>query len=245
MKRLFPLLISLIIMMCTAAAIAAPVDYEGISLEKIAPYTVGKWCDESGHHWVDLTSDRINGVRISNAENIEINGSDGSADLIIADISGDWTLKVTWHNGDDGRYITLDGLKLVPMKNQAPVCETIGGIYLDMSQDALKRVYGQGNILSDEQVYDMCGVNCDGWYYPNDKLIITIDYRTSTVDRIIMLQGSDKFLDNSMLNVSSPLDKYPGIYGFDKVPAAGDVFDLGYGEKLSFADYPRSIMLTL
>ena len=177
MKRLFPLVISLIIMLCSAAAIAAPVYYEGISLEKIAPYTVGKWCDESGHHWVDLTPDRINGVRISNAENIEINGSDGSADLIIADISGDWTLKVTWHNGDDGRYITLDGLKLVPMKNQAPVCETIGGIYLDMSQDALKRVYGQGNILSDEQVYDMCGVNCDGWYYPNNKLIITIDYR--------------------------------------------------------------------
>ena len=245
MKRLLMVFSSLVLLCSCCIAFAAP--NEGTRLNQLMDSIGGVWCDKSGHRPVNFSDNKLNGLRISDAQNFAGDKYNGSATITILGKEGTQFVNVYWSTVAGKKTLSLgDSLTFTPKTSDIKHPETVGGLSLDMTMDEVENKYG-GNerILTPLETRALCGIDDISWYYENIGLIVTFDNNTFTVDRLIILKGASTAFDRSVLNADSPLDKYAGIYGWKKNPAPGDVLNLGAGEDMSFVYYPQLVMLKL
>ncbi|MCR5176969.1 MAG: hypothetical protein K6C05_09000 [Anaerovibrio sp.] len=216
------------------------------NLDRMYDCIGGTWIDQNGHRPVEITNSALNGVRIADAENFVGDAATGSATLTLADLSGTKFMNVYWATVSGRKTIRLnDSLVLAPMRAAASHTETVGGLYLDMKMTDLLAKYGAARNLTPAETQERCGLLVGSWYYQDIGLIVTFDPCTYTIDRLIVLEDSDTAFDRSMLNASSDLDKYVGIYGWKNKLKSGDVVSMGSGESMSFKYYPAAVILQL
>lgn len=261
MKRLACMLGMLLCFLCTAAGMpglglpglsggtaeaAYSVDEE---IQRFLACIEGKWVDANGHRGTRILSgyDGINNFRITNIRDWQGDERDGSAVITIMERRGSREMQVKYHREGSHSRLWLDNrLLLVPEMAEKQHAESVGGVHLDMTIMEMLKLYGPpAKALSEAETKAICGVEAYGWYYQQDGWLVTFDPSVNTVDRIFLLKGSKKYLDRVVLNADSPLERFAGLYGFAKVPARGDVMDLGHQEYLSFAGYPDYICLSI
>lgn len=217
-------------------------------VQDFLPCITGTWADEQGHRKVHIFggTEGINTFRIVAIKDWQGNKLDGSAVITVMEKRATRDMAVEYHRGENS-YLVLDNrLKLVPAENEKHHAETVGGVMLDMPMMGLLKLYGPPQEYLDEAAtQSLCGVESYSWYYRNEGWLATFDPCTNTVDRIFLFAGSQKFLDNVVLNADSDLSRFAGLYGFSKTPAKGDIFHLGEQEYLSFAGYPDYICLSI
>lgn len=228
----------------------ASAEYSGERhLADFLPCITGVWVDENGHRRMDIFSGQngVNTCRVMDMRDWQGDAGEGSAVIIIMEKQGVHEMSVEYHRNGGDSWLLLDGrLKMVPEQQEKRHAESVGGVTLDMPMMQLLQLYGAPYAyLKPEDTQALCGVSSYGWHYKNEGWLVTFDSTSGTVDRIFLFPGSTRFLDNTVLNCDSPLERFAGLYGFARTPAAGDNFPLGEQEYLSFAGYPDYICLTI
>ncbi len=246
MRRIFVMLL-LLAGLCAHTAFA---EYSGDrQVQEFIPCIAGIWVDENGHRQMHIFGGRdgINTFRITAIRDWEGSDSNGSAVITVMEKRGSREMPVEYHRDGADSWLLLDGrLRLVPEQAEKVHAESVGGVFLDMPMMQLLYLYGPpAEYLEEAATKALCGVESYAWYYRNEGWLVTFDRSSSTVDRIFLFPGSSKFLDRSVLNCDSPLERFAGLYGFARKPAAGDSFHLGQHEYLSFAGYPGYICLSI
>ena len=240
-------LLLLTVLMCLLAS--RGMAYSGDEkVQEFLPCITGTWVDEQGHRKVHIFGGTagINTFRIVAIKDWQGSMVEGTAEITIMEKRASRDMSVEYHRGESSYLILDKRLKLVPEKSEKIHAETVGGVMLDMPMMGLLKLYGPPQEYLDEaSTKSLCGVESYSWYYKNEGWLATFDPCTSTVDRIFIFAGSQKFLDTVVLNADSDLSRFAGLYGFSKIPAKGDVFHLGEQEYLSFAGYPDYICLSI
>lgn len=246
MRRIF----LLVLVLAGLFVPSASAEYSGDQqVREFIPCIAGIWVDESGHRQMHIFGgqDGINTFRITSIRDWQGNSQDGSAVITVMEKRGSREISVEYHRDGAESWLLLDGrLKVVPEQHEKVHAESVGGVMLDMPLMQLLRLYGPPtDYLEEAATQALCGVEGYAWYYRNEGWLVTFDRNSSTVDRIFLFPGSSKFLDRAVLNCDSPLERFVGLYGLHKTPAAGDIFHLGQQEYLSFAGYPDYICLSI
>lgn len=237
------------VLMCLCLSVASA-EYSGeTQIQKFLPNIAGDWTDSNGHRGIHISGsgNGINTFRFMDLLSWDGDDRDGTAVIRVMEKRDARDMKVVYHRDGANSYLILDDrVRMVPKTGEKQHVESVGGVKLDMTLMDLLRLYGPPTEdWHETTTKGMLGVKAHAWYYKNDGWAVTFDKSTNTVDRIYLMTGSTKFLDNVVLNADSPLEKFSGYYGFSKVPAAGDVFDLGQQEYLHFLGYPRFISLSI
>lgn len=246
MRRIF----MLVLVLAGLFVPSASAEYSGDQqVREFIPCIAGIWVDEAGHRQMHIFGgqDGINTFRITSIRDWQGNSQDGSAVITVMEKRGSREMSVEYHRDGADSWLLLDGrLKVVPEQHEKVHAESVGGVMLDMPLMQLLRLYGPPtDYLEEAATQALCGVEGYAWYYRNEGWLVTFDRNSSTVDRILLFPGSSKFLDRAVLNCDSPLERFAGLYGLHKTPAAGDIFHLGQQEYLSFAGYPGYICLSI
>lgn len=263
MRKTISVLAALLMLSCSAAALAAekavPEEQADVKaavfiddqtgVPRLEQAIEGNWVDQRGHRPISIKNGQLNGYAITGAKNFTGDAVNGSCTMTVIDLTGNHFVPARWATADGQRTLTLcgeDGVSIVMVPGESNVKhgESISGITLDMKLDALKATNGAPDrILTGPETQKLCGVYDVSWYW-NTGMIVTYDARTLTVDRIFILADSSCAFDRSVLNCQSPLQRYADLYGFG-VPAVGSKIDMGNGEIMDFTLYPHAMSLSL
>ncbi|MBO6246453.1 MAG: hypothetical protein J6N55_09260 [Anaerovibrio sp.] len=244
MRRIVTVFLSLVMLLSCTMAFAATT--EKGPLPQFMNAVEGSWCDQNGHRMVVFGDYMMNGIRVSEANNVAGDQLNGSATITIIGRTGVDFVNVYWNTVAGKRSINMGGnMPMVPFATTPQYPETIGGLHLDMTEPELSNKYGPGTLLTPSETMALCGINAESWYYKDIGLLATFDQQTFTVDRLILVKGATTAFDISALNADSPLYKYAAIYGWSYTPAPGDVVDMGHGQSMNFKYYPQAVMIQL
>ncbi len=82
--------------------------------------------------------------------------------------------------------------------------ESLGGVYLEMLQSDVEKLYGRAPIVKGKSLYQT-------WYYPDTKW--AVKFYNGLVSRIAIPKGSYRRFDNSGLNAYNNYLEYKRAYG--------------------------------
>lgn len=244
MRRIVTVFLSLVMLLSCTMTFAATT--EKGPLPQFMNAVEGSWCDQNGHRMVVFGDYMMNGIRVSEANNVAGDQLNGSATITIIGRTGVDFVNVYWNTVAGKRTINMGGsMPMMPFAAAPQYPETIGGLHLDMTEPELSNKYGPGTLLTPSETMALCGISAESWYYKDIGLLATFDQQTFTVDRLILVKGATTAFDISALNADSPLYKYAAIYGWSYTPAPGDVVDMGHGQSMNFKYYPQAVMIQL
>lgn len=164
----------------------------------------GMWYDKNDEAFFNIYGDTINGYKVVDISNFAGGGNHFVADfkLFIKDHYG--ILRMEINKMGKVHYITVNNQ--ITLKNvkgnyyKTNHFESIGGIYLGMTETEVLKFYGQPDRKDN-----------DSWYY--DKENWRIRFENGVVAFIYIYQGSPKKLDRSGLNIANSIDEYRDKYG--------------------------------
>ncbi|MBR1398165.1 MAG: hypothetical protein IJ563_11635 [Selenomonadaceae bacterium] len=202
-------------MICSAGSVT--------QLDKI----VGNWYDSSGNMSLVIGKDySINGCKIVK---LEITGGDYGGSTYQAKIlekNGYRDIKIFITSGRDyHELIVIDNNAYRRTKNPR-YYESIGGIYLGMSQNQVLALYGQPSEIDNRYDYPIWKYNKDGF---------NISFAGDVVDGITIYPNGSRRFDKSGLSANDSNATYEKKYN-SKVEAADlcNRMIIGYGEVIYF-----------
>ena len=221
---------------------------------KILSKLQGQWYDQEGNVVLDFQGNTVNGCAIVGVYRPAGGGTDFSCIIRIVEAERYRDMPVicesmypaSYHahiilNGDD--YDISKGTLL--MRTTEPrYYESVGGIGLDMTEDAVRAKYGSPDGM--EQKRDSRGRLWKGftvWTY--QKLGLELTKRQQRVREIRIYRSGDRHVDRTGFNCANLPYEFRSAYGFPIAPKPGQngAYGIGHGEYLWFNDYPNSITL--
>lgn len=206
-------------------------EYFSRSVTELQPM-IGNWYDSHGNIALTIGSDySINGCKILAVDSDCISGG-GYYRVLIAEKGGpryielsDWGTDIRDYHG----YLRVNRKILLRNTKNPRYVESIGGIYIGMSESEVLKLYGKPSKVD----YD------NNWAYSNIGLNISFD--GGVVIRIEIYNYGDRKFDWSGLSARNSKQDFADKYG-SEVSRRGNL-DIGHNEIISFKN--DSVILRL
>lgn len=208
----------------------------------------GQWYDQEGNVVLDFQGNTVNGCAIVGVYHLAGAARDFSGIIRIVEAEGYRDMPVICENMYSDSYhshIILNGDNHDPSKStllmrttEPRYYESVGGIGLDMTEDAVRAKYGSPDRMEQKRGSTV-------WIYQKLGLELTICQQR--VCNIKIYQYGDRHFDRTGFNCANLPYEFQSAYGFQTVPKPGQfgAFGIGHGEYLWFNDYPNSISLNM
>lgn len=212
----------------------------------------GDWYDEYGNKLVTVQDNNINGCEIVSVYDIVGGGGLAHGTFRLRENEQEWDVKLSWNiRKSSGDSLSING-NLMLHKAKDYYYESIDGIHLGMSPEAVKQKLGEPTQILDKdnpvQIGD--GKYYSGWCYKDKGLIIS--FTNGGADRITLPNGSKLRFDKSGLNCSNSPEEFAKAYSMHSVPQWQQPDDfytspcgIGNGEYLYFGKNMRNVTLTV
>ena len=192
---------------------------------------LGDWYNTNGELAMTVENDAINGCAILGGSELGM-VYPTSGTLRIAEADKVRSMKLEVFGNDMHQYLIVDGQLALRRSLNPEHFESMGGIYLGMTEDELLHYYGK----PDSKVVDKGQVR---WEYSGDKFAVL--FKSNIVVGIRIYNGSNRHFDRSGLGAADAPEVYAQKYGMTEVPTldgrAGGVSvhaSIGSGEYIFF-----------
>lgn len=205
------------------------------------PNLDGAWYDSEGQLVLTIRDGYVNGCKILSTFDF-VGGNPGACTLRIEEAGGFKDLHVgfyTYDATDTHNYLVLEGKRALRRTLKPRYFESIGGIYIGMSQKQLRELYGSPSRENEGE-----------WYY--DKEELTVEFLGDLVSSVSIFLHSPLHFDRSGLKCDSSPAAFQKYYQLDRLPkeqlppGESEVpYAIGHGEYIFFNPYPKSVGLTI
>lgn len=240
MRKIFSTMVLMMVLVLAVSAGCFAEAAEEMDASAWLEPSLGDWYSNNGELALSVQSDALNGCAITGASDLTASyPRTGTFEVAEPEKSRTMTLEV--FGNDIHQYLIVDGTTAL-RRSQAPeYFESMGGIYLGMSETDLLHYYGKpaNTVEENGQVR---------WEYDTDKFAVILKGHMVTGVRIY--QGSTRHFDRSGLGSKDTPASYAQTYGMNDVPEipAGDAaasahMSIGQGEYMFFT--PSYVQLTV
>lgn len=245
-KKGFILLLTTFMVLCFISLVMAN-DVKSNIVSKLQ----GKWHDINGNAILNIQDNTVNGCAIVGIYQPSGGESDFSCIIRIIEADGYRDLSVIGENLQNDSYhahIILNGNNqtnresTLLMKTEAAKCyESVGGIYLDMTEKEVLTKYGNPDQIQHLKSW----INLDTWKYEKLGLELTMRYQRVWIIKIY--KNGNRHFDRTGLNCANEIYEFQFAYRFNRIPRAGQygAYSVGHGEYLWFDNYPNSITMSM
>ena len=196
---------------------------------------LGDWYSTKGNLAMSVQNGQINGCAILGGENLGM-VYPTSGTLQIAEANQNRSMKLEVFGNDSHQYMIVDDKLALRRSVREEHFESMGGIYLGMTEEDLLHYYGK----PDSKTADGDRVR---WEYTKDKFAVI--FKSNIVVGVRIYQGSSRHFDRSGLGSADSPEVYAQKYGMAEVPvipakagAASAHTSIGHGEYMYFtSDY--------
>lgn len=213
---------------------------------KILSKLQGQWYDQEGDVVLDFQGNTVNGCEIVGVYRPAGGGTDFSCIIRIVEAEGYRDMPVICESMYPASYhshIILNGDNhdrskgtLLLRTTEPRYYESVGGIGIDMTEDAVRAKYGSPDRMEQKKGMTI-------WTY--QKLGLELTMYKQRVQIIKIYQYGDRHFDRTGFNCANLPYEFQTAYGFKTAPKPGQygAYGIGHGEYLWFNDYPNSITL--
>lgn len=215
---------------------------------KVLSKLQGQWYDKEGNVVLDFQDNTVNSCPVIGVYRVAGGGGDFSCIVRIVESDGyrdlpldcDCLYPDSYHPHVILKGYAKDGSKntLLLRTLEPQYYESVGGIYLDMTEEAVRAKYGNPDTIIPK-------TNGAVWSYQRIGLELTMMYQR--VHSIRIYRNGNRRFDRTGFNCENMPYEFQSAYGFRGLPKAGVL--AGYkvvpGEYMWFNDYPNSITLSM
>ena len=169
---------------------------------------LGDWYSTKGNLALTVQEDAINGCPILGGSELGMLYP-SSGTLRIAEGDHVRSMKLEVFGNDMHQYLIVDDTLALRRSLQAEHFESMGGIYLGMTEEELLHYYGK----PDSRTQDNGMVR---WEYKADKFAVI--YKSNIVVGVRLYAGCDRHFDRSGLGAADAPEAYAEKYGMAEVP---------------------------
>ena len=205
------------------------------------PKLDGSWYDSEGQLVLTIQDGYVNGSKILSTFDF-VGGNPGACTMRIEEAGGFRDLQVgfyTYDATDTHNYLVLEGKRALRRTPEPRYFESIGGIYIGMSQKQLRELYGPPTKQEENE-----------WYY--DKQELRLEFLGDLVSSVRIYLHSPLKFDRSGLKCDSSPAAFQKYYQLERLPKeklepgeAEAPQAIGHGEYIFFDPYPKSAGLTI
>jgi len=218
---------------CFAQAQEANIDG---ALEWLEP-AVGDWYSTKGNLAMTIQDKYINACQILSASELTF-GYPRSGNFEVAETGQNRTLKLELFGHNVHQYLLVDGKLLLRRSLRPEYFESLGGIYLGMTEEELLHYYGKPS----SKVNDGDMVR---WEYDKDKF--AVEFKSNIVVAMRLYKLSSRHFDRSGLGAADSPENYAQVYSMEETPVipkeantVSAAYAIGHGEFMSFSpDYTQ------
>lgn len=184
----------------------------------------GTWYDNTGKDVLYIDQNGINGFAVKSITDLAGGGGHGIGTFRILENGNYKDLRIEWNTTGQTKYLILNhGVTLQNTPNVQHF-ESIGGIYLGMTDKEVLKAYGTPNSLEDGKLSKRIT-----WSYTNDGW--KISFYNGRVDQITILKNGSRRLDISGYNCDNSLGEFAEFYNVKNI-RVGAPIHIAKGEYL-------------
>lgn len=191
----------------------------------------GEWYSTKGNLVMTIEGNTINGCTVTDPKDCTYDYP-RTGTFTIHEQTGDRTIKMDLMGHKSHQYLIVDNEMPLRRSLNADRYESIGGVYLGMTQEDLTAAYGQPSSTAEDQ-------GTDRWIYDNHHMDAYL--QGGIVIGIRIYDGSDLKFDKSGLTASDTAGAYAKSYELETTPevpteanAISKAYKLPQGEYLRF-----------
>ena len=196
----------------------------------------GTWYTLDGNVAYNISGSTINGKKIVDISGLAGGGSNFACTIHMQDSS---TMRLSFTNAGYDKtelhqYMSTNGQSY--RRSALPqYYETVGGIYLGMSENQLYALYGVPNFTQDSHGRKQLGYS---------ELGLEIDIRDGMVTQITIYSYGDRAFDRSGLSAKNSPTAFRQAYGLNK-DIGNYANDIGHNEYIWYSQLDNSVTLSL
>lgn len=184
----------------------------------------GTWYDNTGKAVLYIDQNGINGFAVKSITDLAGGGGHGIGTFRILENGNYKDLRIEWNTTGQTKYLILNhGVTLQNTPNVQHF-ESIGGIYLGMTDKEVLKAYGTPNSIEDGKLSKRIT-----WSYTNDGW--KISFYKGRVDQITILKNGSRRLDISGYNCDNSLGEFAEFYNVKNI-RVGAPIHIAKGEYL-------------
>lgn len=174
---------------------------------------VGEWYNSTGELTLAIDGATIGGATVTDATDCTY-GYPRVGTFQLSDNAGTRSMHLELFGNKSHQYLVVDNKTLLRRSLTPEYNESMGGIYLGMSKEALVQLYKEPTTKTTER-------NQDCWQYDSHKFAVL--FKNDVIVSIIIYKDSDRRFDKSGLGPNDSPAAYAGVYGWSEMPvvAAG------------------------
>ena len=165
----------------------------------------GDWYTTKGEFAMTIEGDSLNGNKINDMSNCTF-GYPRTGTFTINENNAPRNIKLEVLGNKSHQYLVIDGITLLRRSQFPAYNESVGGIYLGMTKDALQSLYKEPTSSTKEN-----DVEC--WNYDTHKFAVL--FKNDIVSAIRLFKGSDRKFDKSLLGADDTPAAYASAYSFE------------------------------
>jgi len=200
----------------------------------------GDWYSTKGNLTMTIQGDYINNCKILGAQSCTYDYPQEGT-FCVAEAAGNRNIKMDLFGNNVHQYLIIDDKMVLRRSIHPEYNESVGGIYLGMTQeDVLQHYTRPVNVIAES--------GTERWEYGTNKFAII--FKSNIVVGIRLYKDSTMHFDKSGLGAAAMPTAYEEAYGMDKVPVVpvqGDgissAYKIGHGEFLFFG--PEYVQLSV
>ena len=213
---------------------------DGESVQQWLEPVQGDWYSTKGNLALSVQNGFINGCSIVDASDLTM-GYPRTGTFVITEADQSRSMKLEVFGNDMQQYLLVDGAMALRRSQNEAHFESMGGIYLGMTEEDLLHYYGKpvSKVTEGDQVR---------WEYEKDKFAVI--FKSNIVVGVRVYKGSERHFDRSGLGAADAPEAYAQKYGMQAVPvvpaAAGQPSEhvsIGQGEYFFFT--PEYVQLSV
>ena len=209
------------------------------SLTKLLNIISGDWYSDNGIKVLSINNGYLNGCRVVAGFDLAGSSGMGGAVLRIMESNGLRDLRIGWLKGDGaGNFVQLNQGEHLHTVANGYFFESVGGIHLGMSIDAVESKHGKAQVIPPGKDFIDGNPHRTRWYYPKLGIVLWLDGKS--VSHISLLKNSNLRFERSGLSCKSTPQEFVKAYSMSRVPDvsknnSGDMaYSIGHGENLYF-----------
>ncbi len=170
----------------------------------------GEWYTTAGELAMTIENDTINGAKVTGMGDCTF-GYPRTGTFTVNENNADKTMKLEVLGNKSHQYLVVDDKTLLRRSLYPAYNESVGGIYLGMTKDALKNLYKEPASTATEN-------GLERWNYDSHKFAVL--FKNDIVAAIRIFKGSDRKFDKSLLGADDTAGAYTTAYNFEEETAA-------------------------
>lgn len=215
MKKIIKLSFT-VVMAITMIFVSTAVEASNINISGFLNKLSGTWYDSDGNAVLYIDNNGINGFVVKSINDLAGGGSHGIGMFRILENGNYKDLRIEWNTAGQTKYLILNNGVTLQNNSNVQYFESIGGIYLGMTDKEVLKAYGTPTSIEDAKPSKFIT-----WSYANDGW--EIRFYNDRVDQITILKNGNRRLDKSGYNCDNNLEEFAEFYNVKNIRTAAPI----------------------